>query len=81
MESDRVTEKARYIWHRPGFKGNDRGDRLAGKAALTSGWLLGRFEVLRSLRHYLRAQSRGHHTIDHPEERGVEKRKKFDDLP
>ena len=30
-------------------------------------------EVLRSLRHWLRAQSRGHHTIDRLEERGVER--------
>ena len=29
--------------------------------------------VLRSLRHYLRAQSQGHHTIDHLEERGVKR--------
>ena len=43
---------------------NDRADRLAGKATLTSGLLLGRSEALRSLRHYLRAQSQGQHTID-----------------
>ena len=55
-----------------GVKGNDRADRLAGKAILTSGLLLGRSEVLRSLRHYLRAQSQGHHTTDRLEERGVE---------
>ena len=54
-------------------KGNDRADRLAGKAALTSGLLLGRSEVLRSLRHYLWAQSQGQHTIDRLEERGVER--------
>ena len=35
--------------------------------------LLGRSEVLRSLRHYLRAQSQGHHTIGRLEERGVER--------
>ena len=52
-------------------KGNDRADRLAGKTTITSGLLLGRPEVLRSLRHYLRAQSQGHHTIDRLEERGV----------
>ena len=40
---------------------------------LTSGSLLGRSEVLRSLRHYLRAQSRGHHSTDRLEERGVER--------
>jgi len=34
-----------------GVKGNDSVDRLAGKAAVTSGLLLERSEVLRSLRH------------------------------
>ena len=29
--------------------------------------------MLRGLRHYLRAQSQGHHTIDRLEERGVER--------
>ena len=57
-----------------GVKGNDRADRLAGKATLTGGLLLGRSEVLRSLEHYLWAQSQGHHTIDRLEERGVEGR-------
>ena len=32
-----------------------------------------RSEELRSLRRYLRAQSQGHHTIDHLEERGMER--------
>jgi len=56
-----------------GVNGNDRADRLAGKATLTSGLLFGRYEVLRSLRHYMRAQSQGHHTIDRLEERGEER--------
>ena len=56
-----------------GVKENDRADRLACKATLTSGLFLGRSEVLRSLRHYLRAQSQPHHTIDRLEERGVER--------
>ena len=55
-----------------GVKGNDRTDRLAGKATLTNGSLLGRSEVLRSLCNYLRAQSQGHHTMDHMAERGME---------
>ena len=55
-----------------GVKGNDRASRLAGKATLTISLLLGRSEVLRSLRHYLLAQSQGHHTIDRLEEIGVE---------
>ena len=53
--------------------GNDGAHRLAGKAAVTSGLLLGRCGVWRSVRHYLRAQSQGHHTIDNLEERGAER--------
>ena len=52
-------------------KGNDQADKLVGKATLTSGLLLGRSEVLRSLRHYLRAQNQGHHTIDRLEDSGM----------
>ena len=55
------------------MNGNDQADRLAGKATLISSLLLERSEVLRSLRHYLRAQSQGHHTTDRLEERGVER--------
>ena len=62
-----------YCSGHAGVKGNDRADRLTGKATLASGLLLGRPEVLRSLRHYLRAQSQGHHTTDRLEERGVER--------
>ena len=47
--------------------------RLVGKATLASGFLLERSEVLRSLRHYLRAQSQGQHTIDRLEQIGVER--------
>ena len=53
-------------------KGNEQADKLVGKATLTSGLLLERPEVLRSLRHYLWVQSQGHHTIDRLEERDVE---------
>ena len=56
-----------------GVKENDGSDRLAGKATLTSGLLHGKSEVLRSLRHYLRAQSQGHHTIYRLQEKGVER--------
>ena len=55
-----------------GVERNDRADRLAGKANTTGGLRLGRSEVLRSFRYYMRAQSQGHHTIDRLEERGVE---------
>ena len=60
-------------WTFPESKGNDRADGLAGKATITGGLPLGSSEVLRSLRHYLRAQSKGHHTFDRLEERGVER--------
>ena len=56
-----------------GVKGNDRTERLAGKATLTRGLLQGRSEMLRILRHYLWAQSQGHHTVDRIEEKGVER--------
>ena len=56
-----------------GAKGNYRADTLAGKATITSGLLLGRSEVLRSLRHYLLAQSEEHHTINRLEKRGSER--------
>ena len=54
-------------------KGNDRADRLAGKATITKGMRLGRSEVPRRLRHNLRTQSQGHRTIDRFEERDVER--------
>ena len=66
--------KLLWVYYYPGHagvKGNDRADRLAGKATLSSGSLLGGPEVLRSFRHYLRAQSQGHYIIDRLEERGV----------
>ena len=56
-----------------GVKQNDWADRLVGKATLTSGLLLKRSEVLRSLRHYLWVLSQGHDTIDRLEERGTER--------
>ena len=55
------------------MKKNDRADRLAAKATLTSGLLIGKSEVLRSLRHYLQAQTQGHHTIGRLEEIDVER--------
>ena len=56
-----------------GVKGNDRANRQAGKATLTNGLLLGRPEVLRSLRHYQQAQSQGHHNVDCLQETGAER--------
>ena len=51
----------------------ERLDLQTKHATITSGLRLGRSKVLRSLRHYLRAQSQGNHTIDRLEERGVER--------
>ena len=56
-----------------GLKETNRADRPAGKAAITSVLCLGRSEVLRSLRHYMRAQNQVHHTIDRLEERGLKR--------
>ena len=56
-----------------GVKGNDRANRLAGKATITRGLLLGRSEALKSLRLYLRSQSQGHNAICRLEERDVER--------
>ena len=47
-----------------GVMGNDRANRLAGKATVISGLLLGRSEMLRSLRHCQLAQSQRRHTFD-----------------
>ena len=54
-----------------GVKENDKPDRLTGKAATTSVFHLGMSEVLTSLRHFLREQSQGHHTMDCVEDRGI----------
>ena len=48
-----------YCPGRVAVSGNDRADTLArGKAIVTSGFRLGRSEVLRSLRHYMQAESK-----------------------
>ena len=57
----------------PERKGNDGSDRLASKASITSGLRLEKSEMLRNLRHYPQAQSRGHHTIDCLEERSLKR--------
>ena len=57
-----------------GVKGNERADRLAGSATVTTGLTLGRAEVLRQLRTILRAKSPPqHHSLDRLEERGIER--------
>ena len=56
--------------------GNDQADRLVGKETTISSLCLRRSEALRSLRHYLKAQSQGHHTVyclEQWEEPGLER--------
>ena len=43
------------------------------KTTIASGLRLGRSEVLFSVRHYVWAESQGHHTVDRLQERGVER--------
>ena len=59
-----------------GIEGSGRAERLACNAAITSGLHLERPEVLRSLRHYLRAQSQGHQASANLEETGHRKGKR-----
>ena len=55
-------------------KGSDRTDKLEGNASIANcGLHPGKFKVLINLKHYLGAQSQGHHTIDQREERAVER--------
>ena len=53
--------------------GNERADRLASTADITSGLQLGGAEVLRGLRNFLNMDRPEHHSIDRLKERGVEK--------
>ena len=68
-----LSDTVETVTEQIGWRANDRTNRLEGKATLTSGLFLGRAELLRSLSHYLRAQSQGHHAIDRLEERGEER--------
>ena len=52
---------------------NEKAYRMGGKATITSDLRLGASEVPRRLKRYLRTQSRGHHTVDRLEEKGVER--------
>ena len=67
----------RLLWiYRPGHagvSGNERADRLASAADITSGLQLGRAEVLRGLRNFLSTDKPEHHSIDRLKERGLEK--------
>ena len=58
-----------------GVKGNERADKLAGRAKVTGSMKLGRSEVLRGLRRQLKtiAEAEVHHTVDRLQERGVQR--------
>ena len=62
-----------YCLGHAGVSGNERADRLASTADITSGLQLGRAEVLRGLRNFLSTDKPEHHSIDRLKERGVEK--------
>ena len=53
-----------------GVSGNERADRLASTADITSGLQLGRAEVLRGLRNFLNTDRPEHYSTDHLKERG-----------
>ena len=57
-----------------GVSGNRRADKLASTADITAGLQLGRAEVLRGLRNFLKMDRLKHHSIDCLKDRGVEKR-------
>ena len=56
-----------------GVSGNERADRQASTADITSGLQLGRAEVLQGLRNFLNTDKPEHHSTDHLKENGVEK--------
>ena len=56
-----------------GVSGNERADRLASTADITSGLQLGRAEELGDLRNFLNMDSQENQSIDHLKERGVGK--------
>ena len=56
-----------------GVSGNERSDRLASTANITSGLQLGLTDVLRGLRNFLNTDKPEHHCIHRIQKRGVEK--------
>ena len=63
----------RLLWIYAGVSGNERADRLASTADITSGLQLGRAEVLRGLRNFLNTDKPEHHSTDRLKGRGLEK--------
>ena len=56
-----------------GVSGDERTDRLASTANITSGLQLGRAELLRGLRYFLNMDRPEHHSTDRLKERGLER--------
>ena len=69
-----------YCTGHASMKRNDWANGVVGKAAITCSLCLRGSDMLRSLRHYLCAQSQGQHISDHQEERGMEE-EALSDLP
>ena len=64
-----------------GVSGNERADRLASTADITSGLQLGRVEVLRGLRNFLNMARPEHHSTDRLQKgSGDKKRQTFHPL-
>ena len=59
----------RLLWIYAGVSENERADRLASTADITSGLQLGRAEVLRGLRNFLNTDKPEHHSTDRLKER------------
>ena len=66
--------KKRFLWiycpGHAGVTGNERAERMASTADITSGLQLGRAEVLRCLRNFLNMDRPEHHRTDRMKERG-----------
>ena len=62
-----------YCPEHAGVCGNERADRLASTADITSDLQLGRAEVLRGLRNFLNMDRPEHHSIDRLKERELRK--------
>ena len=73
MHSLRLQRLWIYCPGHAGVSGNERADRLASTADITSGLQLGRAKVLRGLRNFLNSDKPEHHSTDRLKERGVEK--------
>ena len=62
-----------FCFDHTGFRGNERADRQASMAGLTTGLQPAKAEVLRGLRNFLKTDRQQQYNIDRLKEKGVEK--------